>query len=159
MDIESILKRYPGASRDSLIPILQEVQGQEGYLSLEMVALIGRHLNLPAAKVFGVATFYNQFRFRPLGKYHFMVCRGTACHVTGSATLLDTLCKELELQPGKTSRDKMFSIQVIACMGACGLAPMVNLNGEFYTKVTPNKLVKIIEDCRAKEKESTRVEA
>lgn len=159
MDIESILKRYPGASRDSLIPILQEVQAQEGYLSQEMAALIGRHLKLPVAKVFGVATFYNQFRFRPLGKYHFMVCRGTACHVKASAKLLDSLCKSLELESGKTSRDKMFSIQVVDCMGACGLAPVVNLNGEFYAKVTPDKLVKIIEGCRAKEKESTLVEA
>lgn len=159
MDIQSILQRHKGASRDSLIPILQEVQAQQGYLSREMAALIARHLRIPMAKVFGVATFYNQFRFRPLGKYHFMLCRGTACHVKGSAKLLDSLCKTLKLEPGKTSSDKMFSIEVVACMGACGLAPVVNLNGEFYAKVTPNKLAKIVESCRAKGRGAVRVQA
>ena len=152
MDIESILKRHPGATRDSLIPILQEVQEQEGYLSQEMAVRIGRHLKLPVSKVYGVATFYNQFRFQPRGKYHFMVCRGTACHVKGSAKLLETICKTLKLSPGKTSRDKKFSLEVVACMGACGLAPVVNLNGEFYAKVTPKKLTRIVDECRAEEK-------
>jgi NADH-quinone oxidoreductase subunit E len=159
MDIESILKKHPDASRDSLIPILQQVQEHEGYLSKEMAVRISKHLGLPVAKVFGVATFYNQFRFRPLGKYHFMVCRGTACHVKGSAKLLETICKALKLEPGKTSRDKLFSLEVVACMGACGLAPVVNLNGQFYAKVTPNKLAKIVEECRAKEREAARVQA
>jgi NADH-quinone oxidoreductase subunit E len=159
MDIESVLKRHPGATRDSLIPILQEVQEQEGYLSQEMVVRIGAHLKLPVSKVYGVATFYNQFRFQPRGRFHFMVCRGTACHVKGSAKLLETVCKALKLEPGKTSRDKAFSLEVVACMGACGLAPVVNVNGEFFAKVTPKKLSKIVEDCRAKERESTRVEA
>jgi NADH:ubiquinone oxidoreductase subunit E len=157
MDIESILSQHPGASRDSLIPLLQQVQEKEGYLSKEMAIRISQHLGLPVAKVFGVATFYNQFRFRPLGKYHFMVCRGTACHVKGSAKLLESLCKTLKLEPGKTSRDKLFSIEVVACMGACGLAPVVNLNGEFHAKVTPNKLAKIVEECRAKERQAARV--
>jgi NADH:ubiquinone oxidoreductase subunit E len=159
MDIESILRRHPGARRDSLIPILQEVQEQEGYLSKDMAVRIGHHLRLPVSKVYGVATFYNQFRFQKRGKYHFMVCRGTACHVKGSAKLLETVCKALKLEPGKTSRDKLFSLEVVACMGACGLAPVVNVNGEFYAKVTPTKLTRMIEECRAKEREASRVQA
>jgi len=146
--VESVLKKHPGAGRDALIPILQEVQEDEGYISREAVAAIGRHLNLPTAKIYGVATFYNQFRFEPRGKYHFTVCRGTACHVKGSNLVLETAKKELNLQPGQTSRDRLFSLEVVACIGACGLSPVMNLNGEFYAKVTPQKLIKIIQECK-----------
>jgi len=148
--MDQILKKYP-PNRDALIPLLQAVQEAEGYLSREAVARISRHLELPASKVYGVATFYNQFRFQAPGKYHFMVCRGTACHVKGSQRLLESLIKQLKLKPGQTSRDKMFSLEVVACMGACGLAPVVNVNGEFYAKVTPHKLAEIIQECRDKE--------
>ena len=151
VDVEPILKKYAKAGRDALIPILQEVQEAQGYLSKEAVVHIGRHLSLPTSKIYGVATFYNQFRFQPRGKYHFMVCRGTACHVKGSAKSLDMVMNTLKLKPGQTSRDKLFSLEVVACMGACGLAPVVNVNGEFYAKVTPKKLVKIISECREKE--------
>ncbi len=84
-DLDSILARFPDARRDSLIPLLQEVQGVDGFLSRESILQIGRHLGLPASKIYGVATFYNQFRFQPLGRYHIQVCRGTACHVKGRA--------------------------------------------------------------------------
>ena len=150
-DIEPILKKHANAKRDALIPILQEVQEAEGYLSREAVIRIGRHLGLPASKIYGVATFYNQFRFQPKGKYHFMVCRGTACHVKGSLKNLETAMKGLNLKPGQTSRDRLFSLEVVACMGACGLAPVVNVNGEFYAKVTPKKLARIIAECKEKE--------
>ena len=101
-------------------------------------------------------TFYNQFRFQPKGKFHFMVCRGTACHVKGSARGLEMAQKYLKLKPGQTSRDLLFSLEVVACMGACGLSPVVNLNGEFYAKVTPQKLVKIIHECRDRENRNER---
>jgi NADH-quinone oxidoreductase subunit E len=149
--IEKVLAQYRGASRDALIPILQKVQEVEGYLSREAIARIGRELALPASKIYGVATFYNQFRFQPLGKYHLMLCRGTACHVKGSKKLLESVVRSLGIKPGETSRDKVFSLEVVACMGACGLAPVVCVNGEFYAKVSPIKLNRIIEDCRAKE--------
>jgi len=150
--VEKVMQRYPKAGRDSLIPILQAVQEEQGYLSEDAVVSIGRHLRIPASKVYGVATFYNQFRFQPKGKYHVMVCRGTACHVKGSAKGLDMVIKALKIEPGKTTRDKMFSLEVVACMGACGLAPVVNVNGQFYAKVTPMKLSRIVEECRAKER-------
>ena len=149
--VESVLKNHPRAGRDALIPILQEVQEEQGYLSRESVTLISRHLKLPASKIYGVATFYNQFRFQPRGKYHFMVCRGTACHVKGSARVLETAQKQLKLKPGQTTRDRLFSLEVVACMGACGLSPVVNLNGEFYARVTPQRLARIITECREKE--------
>jgi NADH-quinone oxidoreductase subunit E len=149
--VDSVLKKHPRAGRDALIPILQEVQENQGYLSREAVTRISRHLNLPATKIYGVATFYNQFRFQPKGKYHFMVCRGTACHVKGSGRVLEMAQKILKLKPGQTSRDRLFSLETVACMGACGLSPVMNLNGEFYAKVTPQKLIKIIQDCREME--------
>jgi NADH-quinone oxidoreductase subunit E len=95
-----------------------------------------------------VATFYNQFRFSPLGKYHIQVCRGTACHVLGSSTVLQELEKELKIKAGETTRDGLFSIEVVACIGACGLAPVVCINGEFYGKVTSASLKTIIEKLR-----------
>ena len=150
-DVKTILARHPHAGRESLIPVLQEIQEAHGYLSPQAVAEVGRELNLPASKIYGVATFYNQFRFQPKGKYHFTVCRGTACHVKGSAKLLEQVTKLLKLQPGQTSRDRMFSLEVVACMGACGLAPVVNLNGEFHAKVTGKKLARIVQECREKE--------
>ena len=150
-DIEAILARHPAAGRDALIPVLQEIQESQGYLSRQAVSLVGRRLKLPASKIFGVATFYNQFRFAPKGKYHFTICRGTACHVKGSEKVLDMVTKQLKLKPGQTSRDKLFSLEIVACMGACGLAPVVNVNGEFYAKVTPARLGRIIQDCRQKE--------
>lgn len=151
--VAKVMKRFPKAGRDSLIPVLQAVQEEAGYLSEDAVASIGRRLGIPASKVYGVATFYNQFRFQPKGKYHVTVCRGTACHVKGSAKVLDMVTRMLKVEPGKTTRDKLFSLEVVACMGACGLAPVVNLNGQFYAKVTPMKLSRIIEECRAKERE------
>ena len=150
-DVDSILKKHPRAGRDALIPILQEVQENQGYLSRNAVIRISKHLSLPATKIYGVATFYNQFRFQPKGKYHLMVCRGTACHVKGSNRVLETAQKILKLKPGQTSRDRLFSLEVVACMGACGLSPVMNLNGEFYAKVTPQKLIKIIQECREME--------
>ncbi|HTY63048.1 MAG TPA: NADH-quinone oxidoreductase subunit NuoE [Acidobacteriota bacterium] len=155
-DVDSILKKHPRAGRDALIPILQEVQENQGYLSREAVIRIGKHLNLPTTKIYGVATFYNQFRFQPKGKYHIMVCRGTACHVKGSSRVLEMAQKMLKLKPGQTSRDRMFSLETVACMGACGLSPVMNLNGEFYAKVTPQKLVKIIQECREMESKNGR---
>lgn len=148
--IEPILSKYPGAGRDSLIPILQDVQQEQGYLSRESITEIGRFLKLPASKIFGVATFYNQFRFHPLGRFHVQLCRGTACHVKGSARLLDTMCRLLEIKPGQTSRDGLFSLEVVACIGACGLAPVISINGEFHAGVDSRKAEKIIKQYRRK---------
>ena len=148
--IAPILSKYQGAGRDSLIPILQDVQNEQGYLSRESITEVGRFLNLPASKIFGVATFYNQFRFHPLGQYHIQLCRGTACHVKGSAKLLDTMCRILEIKPGQTTRDGLFSLEVVACIGACGLAPVISINGEFFAGVDSRKAEKIIKQYRRK---------
>ncbi len=147
-DIEAILARHPGAKRDALIPILQEVQESVGYLSRESIIRIGRHLDLPASKIFGVATFYNQFRFQAQGKYVIQICRGTACHVKGSLALLDILRHELGIEPGETTKDGMFTLEVVACIGACGLAPVISVNGEFYADMTSKKVRDLVEEYR-----------
>ena len=148
--VRAILEHYPNAERDSLIPILQEIQGKQGYLSREAVVTVGEYLHLPASKIYGVATFYNQFRFSAQGKYHIQICRGTACHVKGSAAILDALVRELKIQPGETSRDGLFSLEIVACIGACGLAPVMNIDGNFHAKLTTQKIPEIIKSYRAK---------
>jgi NADH-quinone oxidoreductase E subunit len=149
-DIDDLLARHPNAKRDALIPILQEVQELHGYLSREAVVQIGKHLRLPTSKIYGVATFYNQFRFQPQGRNHVQVCRGTACHVKGSAAILDTIKRELKIDAGQTSRDGMFSLEVVACIGACGLAPVICVNGEFHAGVTTRSVAKILDSYRKK---------
>ena len=151
VEIESIFSKYPDVGRDNLIPILQDVQDNEGYLSKESIVEVSSFLNIPSSKIFGVATFYNQFRFQPNGKFHIQVCRGTACHVLGSATVLNEIEKLLKVKAGNTTRDGLFSIEVVACIGACGLAPVVSINGEFYAKVTAASLAEIIDTYKTKE--------
>lgn len=141
--MKEIFEKY-SKDRENLIPVLQAIQEKEGFLSEDSIVEVGKYLGLPASKVFGVATFYNQFRFQPKGKYHIQLCRGTACHVLGSATVLDELQKALKIKNNETTKDGKFSLEVVACIGACGLAPVVNINGEFYGKVTKDSLLNIL---------------
>ncbi len=149
--VNEILSRHPNATRDSLIPILQEVQEAQGYLSKDSVVEIGKRLRLPTSKIYGVATFYNQFRFQPTGKYHIMICRGTACHVKGSAAVLRALEAELKIKAGETSRDGLFSIEVVACIGACGLAPVMSVNGEIHAGLDEAKVKDVLDSYRKRE--------
>jgi NADH-quinone oxidoreductase E subunit len=151
LKVSEILKKYENPERDSLIPILQEVQENDGYLSKESVVEIGEYLKLPTSKIYGVATFYNQFRFKPLGKNHIMICRGTACHVKGSAGILASLENALDTKAGNTTKDGMFSIEVVACIGACGLAPVISVNGEFHANLAPSDIKGILESYRNRE--------
>jgi len=146
--LDAILARHGEGGRQVLIPVLQEVQESEGYISPEAIAGISRRLGLPTSKIYGVATFYNQFRFHAPGKFHVQVCRGTACHVKGSKNLLDALQRELKIKPDETSRDGVFSLEVVACIGACGLAPAMSVNGRVYARMTPRRAVGILKACR-----------
>jgi NADH-quinone oxidoreductase E subunit len=147
-DLDLIVSRYPAGRRDALIPLLQDVQHAHGYLSRDAVVRIGRHLRLPASKVYGVATFYNQFRFQPLGRYHLQVCRGTACHVKSSNQTLTAIQRTLQIKPGQTTRDGLFSLEVVACLGACGLAPLMAVNGEFHAGATSERATTILRALR-----------
>jgi len=147
---KDIFNKYLNADRDSLIPLLQEIQEVEGWLSEDSLTSIGKHLNMPVSNVYGVATFYNQFRFQPQGRNHIQVCRGTACHVLGSATVLEELKKKLKIEVDETSKDGLFSLEIVACIGTCGLAPVININGNFHAGVTAHSLVDIIESYKEK---------
>lgn len=146
--IQSILDSYPDAGRDSLIPLLQEIQKAEGFLSRESVVRVAGHLKIAPSKVYGVATFYNQFRFQARGRYNVQVCRGTACHVKGSAAVLEALKRNLKIEPGQTTKDGQFSLEIVACIGACGLAPVIAVNGEFHAGMTPDKVTRILNTYR-----------
>jgi len=109
---------------------------------------VGKALDIPVSKIYGVATFYNQFRFTPQGRFHIQVCRGTACHVKGSLAVLDALKRELKVEAGETTRDGMFSLEVVACIGACGLAPVMNIDGNFHANLTTQMIPGIINQYR-----------
>lgn len=149
---ETLLKEFPGAGRDSLIPVLQRIQDEFGYLSEESVNMIAMYLKLPASKVYGLATFYNQFRFIPRGKYHIKVCDGTSCHLEGSGLILKEMEKLLGINDGDTTRDGLFSLEALSCIGACNSGPVISVNDEYFTHITKEKLKDIITSFREAEK-------
>ena len=147
-----ILDRYkhePG----KLIPILQETQEAYGYLPEDMLAFIATSLGLPPARVYGVATFYAHFTLSPKGKHVIRLCNGTACNVRGSMSVYDALLEKLGLTEEKhTTDDMMFTLDMVSCLGACGLAPVVMFNDEIHGQVTPEKAVELVDAILAQEK-------
>lgn len=127
-----------------LIPLLQKAQEKEGYVSPESVEQIARHLRISESQVYGVASFYSQFRFTPPGKHSICVCLGTACHVSGGETLLDTIERDLEVSPGQCTTDGKFDLERVACLGCCALAPVVKIDDQIYSKVHVIKLNEIL---------------
>lgn len=146
-----ILEKFPRIKRNALIPILQAVQDTFGYIPDEAVYRIGTHLSLPPSKVYGLATFYNQFTFNPKGSIHLLVCNGSSCHLAGSGDLLDEIYKWLEIRDGQTTRDGRFSLEIQSCIGACGQSPVISFNGLYYTGITLPELKEIIKQYREEE--------
>lgn len=142
--LDEIISRYKAGSRESLLPLLQDIQIEFGYLNEEAILRVGQHIKLPSSKVYGIATFYDQFRFVQKGKYHIKVCRGTSCHMHGSLNILREVERVLNLKEGQTSRDGRFSLEAVSCMGACGSAPVLNVNGEFRTAIAIQDIAQII---------------
>lgn len=147
---EAIFSSYP-KSRDYLIPILQDMQEKEGYISESGVDELSNHLDLPKTKIYGVVTFYNQFKLNPPGKYQVQICCGTACHVKGSGDILEILKAELGIDAGETTRDGIFSLETVACLGACSIAPAITINGEFYGRLDSKKTLALINEIKEKE--------
>ena len=147
MSLQTILKKHEPA-RSSLIPILQDVQNDAGYLPPTAILDISRYLKMPEAEIYGVATFYAQFRFKPIGKNLFTVCRGTACHVRGSLQILEELERELGICAGDTTDDLKFTIETVACVGSCALAPLTVLNSKVYGRTSKSKIRSLIKDLR-----------
>ncbi|MCK5136047.1 MAG: NAD(P)H-dependent oxidoreductase subunit E [Bacteroidales bacterium] len=146
--IDEILDRFPQIKRNALIPLLQAVQDEFGYISEEAIVRIGAHLSLPTSKVYGLATFYNQFSFSPRGVYHIALCNGSSCHLGGSGELFGELIKLLEIGDGETTRDGLFSLEVQSCIGACGQSPVMAVNGTYFSGITVKELREIIKQYR-----------
>jgi NADH-quinone oxidoreductase subunit E len=140
--IDAILSPYAGGA-DDLIPILQDVQQKHGFLSDDAMADISEYTGVPASRIYAVATFYAQFRFAPIGRTHITVCRGTACHVNGAPRILEKLEEILGISDGGTTNDGEYSLESVACIGACGLSPCIIMNKKVVAKLTPDKIAKL----------------
>jgi NADH-quinone oxidoreductase subunit E len=136
--------RAMGSARGKLIPMLQLVQDTLGYLPPEAIGAVAEHLGVSASEVYGVATFYNQFRFTPPGRHPVKVCLGTACHVKGGEIILENFERKLEIKEGQTTADREFSIDRVACVGCCALAPVALVGETLYGKMQPSKVEGIV---------------
>ena len=150
--IEGIVEKYKD-TKGSLITILQGVQEIYNYVPMEAIEYIAEQTGIKPAKIYGVLTFYTQFRMNPVGKNLIMLCQGTACHVNGSGGIEEAIHEELGINDGETSEDGLFTLINVACLGCCSLSPVMMINGETYGKLTPQSTKKIIAEMRARDKE------
>ncbi len=151
MKSEEIYKKYPKNEASNMIAMLQDIQGIHGYLPEDDIIRVAKHLGVPTSRVYGVATFYNQFRLTPLGKHVIRVCRGTACHVKGSLDILNILESELGIQAGETTKDLQFTIETVACIGACSIAPVIVIDDKYYGGLTSKSVYKLINEYKKKD--------
>lgn len=143
--LKDIVSKY-GNKKGSLIPLLQEIQRAEGYLSRDTIKEVSQLTSIHVAEIYGVATFYSMFRLKPQGKYTIRICKGTACHVSGAKTILETIKETLGLGPDDdTTEDNLFTILEVACLGCCSLAPVIMIEDKTYGKLTSAKIPQIIE--------------
>lgn len=141
---KKIFENYPSKDKSVLIPVLQDVQNIYGYLPEIALQDVSDFIGLPLSRVYGVATFYNQFRLTPLGENVIRVCRGTACHVSNSANILFNLETALNIKAGETTRDKKFTLETVACIGACSIAPVITVNEDYFGKVAVKEIPNIL---------------
>ena len=144
--LREIIEKYksvPGA----VMPVLQQAQEVYGYLPIEVQKIIAEGLDVPLSEIYGVATFYSQFSLNPKGKYEIRICLGTACYVKGSGNIMQKMEEELGIQDGGITADGKFSLDSVRCIGACGLAPAMVVNGEVYGRMTTDKIHDIIASC------------
>jgi NADH-quinone oxidoreductase subunit E len=149
--VEEVITGHSPITLDSLIPVLQDVQTETGFLSHESMEEISTLVGVPVSRVYGVATFYKQFRFAPLGEHVIQVCRGTACHVRGSLAIAEHLKRRLKLNGEGNSPDHKFSVITVACLGACSIAPVIKVDGEFHGHLTLEKLNKLLDQVGGEE--------
>jgi NADH-quinone oxidoreductase subunit E len=138
-ELTKVLETYSG-NQEELISVLQDVQERFGYLPKEAMFEVSKFLGIPESRVYAVASFYAQFRFTPMGKNTVMVCRGTACHVKGAPRILDEFKRELGIDENETTEDKEYTLETVACLGCCALAPCAMINDEVAANLTPKKV-------------------
>lgn len=143
-EIKDIVEKYNN-KKGSLIPILQDVQKAFGYLSRESIVSVSELTKIPKAEIYGVITFYSIFKLKPQGKYTIRICKGTACHVSGSKTIIETVRETLKLKPGEdTTADNLFTVLEVSCLGCCSLAPVIMIEDKTYAKLTAVMIPKVI---------------
>ena len=147
-DIDLILKKYKQGKREDLIPLLQEVQEDLGYLSEDAIVKVGGFLGLSTTKIYGLATFYDRFRFIPSGKIQIMICHGTSCFLNGSQSIINKIKEETGVLPGQTTRDGNFSYEIVSCMGGCHNGPLIKVNGEYHIHVKAEQLPDLIKKMK-----------
>lgn len=147
---EDILAEFEGKPSD-LIPILQRIQDAYGYLPRDVIERLSERTGIFVTQIMGVATFYSQFRLQPMGEHTIRVCFGTACHVNGAEAIAEALCDELKIPLGGTTPDGKFTLESVACLGCCSLAPVMMIDSEAYGRLTPDKARNIIREFYAKE--------
>jgi NADH:ubiquinone oxidoreductase subunit E len=143
-DLDIILKKYKQGKREELIPLLQEIQDNLGYLSEEAIVKIGTFLGLSTTKIYGLATFYDRFRFFPAGKIQMKICNGTSCYLNGSQAIINKIKEEIGVGPGQTTRNGNFSFEIVSCMGGCCNGPVINVNGRYYTHIKAEQLPELM---------------
>jgi len=143
IELDEIIARYKDES-GPLIPILQEAQEVYGYLPAHVLKHVSKATRIPLARIYGVVTFYAQFRLAPLGRNVINVCLGTACHVRGGAKILKTIEEQLSIKDGMTTEDNRFSLEIVNCIAPCGLAPAIAVNGQIYERLTPVSIAWIL---------------
>jgi len=146
---EEVMKDYTGAE-SQLIPILQKLQNAYGYLPEDVIERLSQRMGIFVSQIMGVVTFYSQFRLAPIGKNIIRVCFGTACHVIGAENIADAICRELAIGLGGTTEDKMFTVESVACLGCCSLAPVIMINNETHGRLTPDTARAVIRDFRSR---------
>ena len=139
-----IAERYPEGDGTGLIHALQDVQAAFGYVPCEAVEVLCEHLGVPISKAFSATTFYKAFSLTPKGDVVIRVCTGTACHIRGAQTLVDEIRAALSIEPGETTEDMKFTLETVNCVGACAMAPVVSLNGEYHGGVQPGAATRMI---------------
>ncbi|MBO4322660.1 MAG: NAD(P)H-dependent oxidoreductase subunit E [Clostridiales bacterium] len=142
-----VIAKYDGV-KGKMMPILQEAQDIYGYLPFEVQKIIAEKTDTPVEEIYGIATFYSQFKLNPNGEYSIAVCLGTACYVKGSAAVLEEISKELGVEVGSTSPDGKYSLEATRCIGACGLAPVMTVNGDVYGRLTKDQVPGILAKYR-----------
>ena len=150
--INEICDRYANETTP-LMMILSDIQKEYGYIPLEVQELVSKKTGISVAEIYGVVTFYSFFSLTPKGKYVIGVCLGTACYVKGAGQILDKFSEIIGIKPGETSKDGLFTLDALRCIGACGIAPAVTINGKVYPKLTVDAVPKIVEEYTAKENE------
>lgn len=156
--IKKIVKRYE-SDTGMLIPMMQDIQGEYGYLPPEQLRRLSKELTIPLTRIYGVATFYSSFRLAPKGEHEVTLCMGTVCHLKGAPQILEAICNEFQVEAGGTTSDRLFSLQAVNCVGACALAPVMVVDGKYYDGVNPESALEIIQDLSLKSEATVEKEA